>query len=196
MLQLAEVRPGDVVVDPMAGSGSLPVEAARAFGARWVLGGDLTRVATRQAKFARRVCPELEVARWDARRLPLRSAVADAVVTDIPWGNRSRGAPLLLRDALAEARRLLRPGGRAVLSPSSTARPVPLLVGPLVLEAAVELEEAGAGEGAAAAAMAAAALVGAMEEVEPAAAAASASALPSPSVQRPEAAAGRGSPSI
>ena len=115
MLQLAEVGPGDVVVDPMAGSGSLPVEAARAFGARWVLGGDLTRVATRQAKFARRVCPELEVARWDARRLPLRSAVADAVVTDIPWGNRSRGDPLLLRDALAEARRLLRPGGRAVL---------------------------------------------------------------------------------
>ena len=115
MLQLAEVGPGDVIVDPMAGSGSLPVEAARAFGARWVLGGDLTRVATRQAKFARRVCPELEVARWDARRLPLRSAVADAVVTDIPWGNRSRGDPLLLRDALAEARRLLRPGGRAVL---------------------------------------------------------------------------------
>ena len=51
-----------MIVDPMAGSGSLPVEAARAFGARGVLGGDLTRVA-RAGKPARRVCPELEVAR-------------------------------------------------------------------------------------------------------------------------------------
>ena len=55
MLQLAEVGPGDVIVDPMAGSGSLPVEAASAFGARWVLGGDLTRVATRQANCAPRL---------------------------------------------------------------------------------------------------------------------------------------------
>lgn len=59
--------------------------------------------------------PCLEVVRWDVRQLPLRSGVLDVLVADMPWGNKSKSDPTLLRDALCECARVLTVGGVAVL---------------------------------------------------------------------------------
>ena len=59
--------------------------------------------------------PSLEVARWDAKCLPLRSSVVDAIVVDVPWGNRGKAEPALLRETLSEVERVLTPGGKAVV---------------------------------------------------------------------------------
>ena len=75
-----------------------------------------------ERRFRRRppICaagPGWRLARWDARRLPLANASADRVVTNPPFGVQL-GEPEdigpLYRAVVAEADRVLRPGGRAV----------------------------------------------------------------------------------
>jgi DNA modification methylase len=109
-------RPRDLVVDPMAGSGTT-IDVARDLGRR-ALGYDLK--PSRQ-----------DVFRADARKLPLEDAVADFVFVDPPYGDHLRysGLPECLgeleagsreyRDALArvvaEIDRVLKPGRYAAL---------------------------------------------------------------------------------
>jgi adenine-specific DNA-methyltransferase len=109
-------RPKDLVVDPMAGSGTT-LDVARDLGRR-ALGYDL--------KPAR-----ADVFRSDARKLPLEDGVADFVFVDPPYGDHVRYSwlPECLgelkagsreyRDALArviaEIHRVLRPGRYAAL---------------------------------------------------------------------------------
>jgi 23S rRNA G2445 N2-methylase RlmL len=40
MLQLANIQPGEIVVDPMCGGGSIPIEGAIAFNKGFHIGGD------------------------------------------------------------------------------------------------------------------------------------------------------------
>ena len=59
--------------------------------------------------------PALEVLRWDAAALPLRSGIVDKLVVDVPWGNRGRAEPALLRGVMGEVGRVLAPGGLALI---------------------------------------------------------------------------------
>ena len=121
LLQLAGVRPTDLLADPMCGVGSLPCEALHRFGCGYALCGDNNRAAVRDAHRRSRAlgtlsaAPVLDVARWDVRCLPLRSDLVDVLIVDMPWGNRGKAAPHLVREALAEVARVLAPGGRAVV---------------------------------------------------------------------------------
>lgn len=65
-------RLGDVVIDPMAGSGTT-VDVARAMG-RGAIGLDLNPSRS-------------DICRADARRMPLRSECADLVFVDSPYGD-------------------------------------------------------------------------------------------------------------
>lgn len=105
-------RPGDLVVDPMAGSGTT-VDVARSLGRR-VLGVDL---APRRS----------DEVRADARAIPLADARASLVVVDSPYGDNivysgdprdlgrlSSRDPRFFREmgrVAREAHRILRPGG-------------------------------------------------------------------------------------
>ena len=62
-----------------------------------------------------RAAPVMDVARWDVRTLPLRSLCLDRVVVDVPWGNRGKAEPELLRSTLQELARVLVYGGVAVV---------------------------------------------------------------------------------
>ena len=109
-------RPKDLVVDPMAGSGTT-LDVARDLGRR-SLGYDLAPNRP-------------DVFRSDARRLPLEDGVADFVFVDPPYGDHIRYSGLEeclgelkagsreYRDALArviaEIHRVLRPGRYAAL---------------------------------------------------------------------------------
>ena len=109
LCNLARVQPGDVVLDPMCGTGGVLIEAGL-LGARPV-GTDAQQkmvVGARQNLAAS--IPEFDVARADATRLPLRDGTADAVIFDAPYGRQSKvethDLAALVAGALAEARRV------------------------------------------------------------------------------------------
>ena len=163
MCLLAELRAGDVLLDPMCGTGTILVEAGGVSGdvrgesgdvscrpltapAERISGGDVScfsltapAPAGQKTGYVRlglvgcdTYAPALAAAREnlraagmrgllvraDARAAPLRDGWVDRIVCNLPWGKRvgSHRYNLALYPAfLAEARRLLRTGGRMVL---------------------------------------------------------------------------------
>jgi tRNA G10 N-methylase Trm11 len=103
-VRLAGVRPGDVVVDPCCGAGTLLVESPVCG-----LGSDLAGVTAARSNAAHR--KDITWLTADARRLPYPDASVDHIITNPPWGRQvaSRGA---VPEFVREWRRVLRPGGR------------------------------------------------------------------------------------
>lgn len=111
LLQMAELAPGDHVLDIACGTGLVTVPAARAVGSGGrVVATDLSQeMVTRTAHAALRAGLAVETRRMDAETLDLpdRSfhvALSSLGLMYVPDPDR----------ALAEQRRVLRPGGRAV----------------------------------------------------------------------------------
>jgi demethylmenaquinone methyltransferase/2-methoxy-6-polyprenyl-1,4-benzoquinol methylase len=96
------VRSGDDVLDACCGTGDLAIAAARAGGR--VTGLDFSE---RMLERARTKAPELEWLSGDLLQLPFADASFDAAT--VGFGVRNVGD---LEQALAELRRVLRPGGR------------------------------------------------------------------------------------
>ena len=121
MMRLAGVAPGNIILDPMCGVGTILAEAAelakqRRAGRITLWGGDLERPALAAAAVnLKPFHPDL-LAHWDARRMPLPAASVDRVVSNPPFG-RQLGEPeaiaALYRRVVGECDRVLKPGGRA-----------------------------------------------------------------------------------
>lgn len=123
MVRLAGARPGQLVLDPMCGAGTilaeqLAVARPRDGPAVRVLGGDLDRGALRTARANLHRLGEVDLIRWDAGLLPLPDASIDRVISNPPFG-KQLGEPEeigpLYQRVVAELDRVLRPGGMAVL---------------------------------------------------------------------------------
>jgi 23S rRNA G2445 N2-methylase RlmL len=122
MVRLAGGGPGQVVLDPMCGAGTILAEQGEVgwqvrAGRVEVWGGDLDGGALRAAAANLRRLGPAVLARWDARRLPLPDRCVDRIMTNPPFGKqlgRPEDIGPLYRRALAEYDRVLRPGGRAV----------------------------------------------------------------------------------
>jgi len=133
MVRLAKIEPGQLVVDPFCGAGTLLVYAAemarpgRLVGldtqARWLrmAAENLARRSSRTPAVAGSAgvagCPGTLV-RADAAQLPLGTGTAHRVVANLPFGKRvgsHRVNEALYPAALAEIARVLPGGGRAVL---------------------------------------------------------------------------------
>ncbi|MDZ7850094.1 MAG: methyltransferase domain-containing protein [Halodesulfurarchaeum sp.] len=107
---LARIEPGDLVLDPMCGTGGLLIEAG-------LLGGRPIGIDA-QEKMVKGTRENLQevlgesplVARGDGTRLPLPADSVDAVVFDVPYGRQSKiethGLADLVEGALFEARRV------------------------------------------------------------------------------------------
>lgn len=104
MVRLAGVRPGDVVVDPCCGAGTVLVESSVPG-----VGSDLAGVAAARVNARHR--RDLTWLTADARRLPYPDASVDHVITNPPW-DRQVAAHGAASEFLREWRRILRPGGR------------------------------------------------------------------------------------
>jgi 23S rRNA G2445 N2-methylase RlmL len=114
MLQLA--GPGNVLLDPCCGAGTVPIEAAHAGIAARVLGSDADPAAVAASvKNGEGAGVTWSVA--DAGALPLRDGAVDRIVANPPWARQvgPRGRLATDPDRLwREARRVLASGGRIV----------------------------------------------------------------------------------
>ena len=123
MARLAGIAPGQTVLDPMCGAGTILAEALAVADRRshaapiTVLGGDIDPNAVFvTGQNLDRVAP-IPIVRWDARRLPLATESVDRVIVNPPFGKQLGSpdlVPPLYAAMAAELNRVLVPGGRAV----------------------------------------------------------------------------------
>lgn len=128
MVRLADARPGQRVIDPTCGAGTILAEqldaARRSAGRIDIWGGDIDTNALHAARGNLSRLGPVRLHRWDAARLPLGASQVDRVVANPPFG-KQLASPAevgpLYRRLVREANRVLKPGGRAVLLVSDVA---------------------------------------------------------------------------
>ncbi|NXC00782.1 THUM3 protein, partial [Orthonyx spaldingii] len=133
MLRLCDPQPTDIIVDPMCGTGAIPIEGAAEWPYCYHIAGDNSPQAVKRA--ANNICSllrkneskdsstapgiPLDIIQWDICSLPLRTGSVDIVVTDMPFGKRIGSKKKnwdLYPACLMEMGRICTPGtGRAVL---------------------------------------------------------------------------------
>ncbi|XP_017335307.1 THUMP domain-containing protein 3 isoform X1 [Ictalurus punctatus] len=132
MLRLCKPQISDVIVDPMCGSGAIPLEGVIEWSNSFFLSGDNNDMAIsrtvnninhilKKKKDGGSTSPGLSIdtAQWDLCHLPLRTSSVDIITTDMPFGKRMGSRKKnwdLYPSCLREMARVCRPGtGRAVL---------------------------------------------------------------------------------
>lgn len=119
MVYLSEPRAEDLFLDPFCGAGTILVERAVAARYRLIIGSDTSTGALEAAaaNIGERHQP-LELHPWDATKIPLEDGAVSAIATNPPFGHQlgshAENERLYPR-FLAEAHRLIKPGGRLVL---------------------------------------------------------------------------------
>jgi 23S rRNA G2445 N2-methylase RlmL len=117
MLRLLGIEPGQSLLDPCCGAGTILIEAGKSVAT--VRGGDIDPSAVSAARMnATAAGSAASIDVWDARALPIPDGSIERIVSNPPWGRQapiSGGLPLFYRDLCAEMRRVLAPGGRIAL---------------------------------------------------------------------------------
>jgi 23S rRNA G2445 N2-methylase RlmL len=124
MIWLTRPKPNDVFLDPMCGAGTLLIERGEAGRYKQLLGGDIREeaVAATLANVGPRYKP-IEVQEWDATRLPLEDASANAAAVNLPFGKQIGSVEdnrTLYPAFLTEMLRVLRPAARFVVLTGDT----------------------------------------------------------------------------
>lgn len=118
LVRLSRPTPGDHLLDPCCGGGTILLERAQMGPYQALLGGDRSSDALEIARlnFGNRHQPwRLQV--WDARSLPLPDHGVNRVVSNLPFGvqvSAPGGVEAFAAACLQEVGRVLEPGGRAV----------------------------------------------------------------------------------
>jgi len=118
LVNLCEIRTGDLVLDPFCGTGGILLEAGM-IRAR-VRGIDVQESMVRGADMNLRSQGfEYQLASGDACNLPLKDESIDAVVTDPPYGRSAvvmaESVESLYKNALPEIYRVMKKGGHVVV---------------------------------------------------------------------------------
>lgn len=118
LVSLTDPRSHDVFLDPMAGAGTILMERAAVGPFAELHGGDLNGEALRAMQANMRgQGGQIQLSRWDARKLPLAEDSVDKAAVNLPFGKQvsdESQLPALYQGVLAELMRVLRPGGRLV----------------------------------------------------------------------------------
>lgn len=122
LVNIAMVRPGELLLDPFSGTAGILVEACLT-GVRGV-GVDVQEKLNRGAR-ANLEGLEADLILGDARCLPFRDSSVDAIVSDTPYGRsaviKARSKDEILSRSFEEMFRVLRAGRRAVIVTDSPA---------------------------------------------------------------------------
>jgi len=141
LVNLAEVKRGDLLLDPFCGTGGILVEAGL-LGAR-VIGSDVQqRIITGAVMNLGYYLDDYALIYQDAADLSLRNGCVDAVITDPPYGRSARitgeGSEKLVEDALSEIHRVLKDKKKAVIVYNKPIVDLILRTGFLILECHVQ----------------------------------------------------------
>ncbi|KAI3370119.1 hypothetical protein L3Q82_024910 [Scortum barcoo] len=131
MLRLCKPEASDIILDPMCGTGAIPLEGAIEFNSSFYIAGDnydmavnrtvnnICHIQKRRADKGRASGLPIDTVRWDICNLPVRTSSVDIIITDMPFGKRmgsKKGNWDLYPSCLREMARVCRPGsGKAVL---------------------------------------------------------------------------------
>ncbi|XP_013864492.1 tRNA (guanine(6)-N(2))-methyltransferase THUMP3 [Austrofundulus limnaeus] len=131
MLRLCKLQESDVVIDPMCGTGAIPLEGAIEFNSSFYIAGDnhdmavnrtvnnICHIQKRRAAKGSTPGLPIDTVQWDICNLPIRTGSVDVGVTDMPFGKRIGSRKKnwdLYPSCLREMARVCRPGtGRAVI---------------------------------------------------------------------------------
>ncbi|XP_071515850.1 tRNA (guanine(6)-N(2))-methyltransferase THUMP3-like isoform X2 [Panulirus ornatus] len=125
MVRLASPQVAEVIVDPMCGGATIPMEGSLTHPKAFHIGGDNYGQAVKRSRenieylLKKGRSMPVDVAQWDATKLPFRNQCVDVIVSDLPFGKRigSRGDNrVLYYYSLLEMARITRiETGRAVL---------------------------------------------------------------------------------
>lgn len=119
MAMLADLRPGQRVLDPCCGVGTILAEAHRLEPASLLLGSDISGAALQAAsKNLALAGADATLRVSDAGQLPLADGSVHRIISNVPWGGAVEPMGLLASGTKAFGRevfRVLAPGGRAVL---------------------------------------------------------------------------------
>ncbi|KAI2799288.1 hypothetical protein RDWZM_001967 [Blomia tropicalis] len=90
LIQVAQIQPGDIVCDPMCGSGTIPVETGISWPETFVLGGDnnSTAIGKSLINCSANNYSITNIVQWDCTSLPIRTNSIDVFITDLPFGRR------------------------------------------------------------------------------------------------------------
>jgi tRNA (guanine6-N2)-methyltransferase len=117
MLRLIEVGPGQRLLDPCCGAGTILAEAGRSGAV--LIGGDNDTAALAAAKInAKAAGVGARIHHWDACALPIPSGSIDCIVSNLPWNRQvavDGSLSYFYRRACTEMRRVLAPRGRIAL---------------------------------------------------------------------------------
>ncbi|CAN9511705.1 unnamed protein product [Ophioblennius macclurei] len=131
MLRLCKPQPSDIILDPMCGTGAIPLEGAIEFNSSFYIAGDNNDMAVNRT--VNNVCHiqkrradkgstpglPIDTVQWDLCKLPIRTSSVDIIITDMPFGKRMGSRKKnwdLYPSCLREMARVCRPGsGKAVL---------------------------------------------------------------------------------
>ncbi|XP_022058861.1 THUMP domain-containing protein 3 [Acanthochromis polyacanthus] len=131
MLRLCKPQESDVILDPMCGTGAIPLEGAIEFNSSFYIAGDnndmaVNRTVNNILHFQKRRADKgsapglpIDTVQWDLCNLPIRTSSVDIIITDMPFGKRMGSKKKnwdLYPSCLREMARVCRPGsGKAVL---------------------------------------------------------------------------------
>uniref|UniRef100_H3BH06 THUMP domain containing 3 n=1 Tax=Latimeria chalumnae TaxID=7897 RepID=H3BH06_LATCH len=101
MLRLCKALPTDIIIDPMCGTGAIPIEGTMEWPGCYFIAGDNHELAVnrttnnigsilkkRRNKGSTAWGLPLDVVQWDICNLPLKTGFVDVIVTDMPFGKR------------------------------------------------------------------------------------------------------------
>ncbi|KAG9353261.1 hypothetical protein JZ751_017837 [Albula glossodonta] len=132
MLRLCKPQVSDIIIDPMCGTGAIPLEGAIEWHHSFYMAGDNNDMAVsrtvnnishihkkRQDKGTNAWGLPIDTLQWDICNLPMRTSSVDIIITDMPFGKRMGSRKKnwdLYPSCLREMARVCRPGtGKAVL---------------------------------------------------------------------------------
>ncbi len=118
MCWLSQMTPDDVVLDPLCGAGTIPIERALMSPFEEIIGGDIRHEAVAMARRNAETAGVTAAWRvWDARSLPLDAASVNRIITNLPFGKQigtHETNQTLYTKLSQEFRRVLAPNGLLV----------------------------------------------------------------------------------